>query len=197
MEENLLCLRVSTCRYPTAASLHRTPILRWTVTASLNHFDGFCTFPANYLRAGEWLHSYALLFPRMTLWYQWTAMDSSSMTVSTENLRLLLKSALGCFFLKWVMRITAAAFCWSARCSPHGRDDEPRRLVAKRPRVVPEGAWSEHGALGGVRRRWGGVCADSGRLPHFQSQVQTGDFNHCVSTVRHFESFIHLKNCCS
>lgn len=43
MGENLLCLRVSTSRYPTAASSHRTPILRCTVKVSSTHIDGFYT----------------------------------------------------------------------------------------------------------------------------------------------------------
>lgn len=43
MGESLLCLRVSTSRYPTAASSHRTPILRCTVKVSSTHIDGFYT----------------------------------------------------------------------------------------------------------------------------------------------------------
>lgn len=40
MEVNLLFLRVYTSRYPTAVSLHRMHILRYT---SLNHIIMFCT----------------------------------------------------------------------------------------------------------------------------------------------------------
>lgn len=63
--------------------------------------------------------------------------------------------------------IRVTVFCLSARGSPHGRDDERCRLVAKRSGLVPEAARPEPRAPRATSRHRG-VCAHSGRLPYFQ-----------------------------
>lgn len=81
MGGNLLCLRVSTSRYPTAASSHRTLILRWTVKPPSTHTDGLKVLQRHL--------TMTLFFSRRTRWYLWTAVDSSSMTVSMQNVKLI------------------------------------------------------------------------------------------------------------
>lgn len=173
MGENLLCLRVSTSRYPTAASSHRTPILRCTVKVSSTHIDGFYTLGCLAFEVLQRDHTIMLFLQEDSV----VPVDNSGFKQYDSEYAKISNQSLTRMYLcgqtetLWLFFVCLVFFLfWSAWCPPHGHDDEPRRFMAKQSWLIPEGAWSEHGACSRAWQ-WGGVCAHRGRLPHFQPQV--------------------------